>query len=238
MNVPSLQRLAVLSFVFHVTFFGAALLLLKQSARFAMPSPYVVSLVESDVKSEEPAGTQAVSQTSVPEPPKVIPKKEVSKKEAVSPSPKEPKKLTLKERRRLQESIAVLKAKKNIERIVKLRNELRKDIIPLKGNASGGKTGTLRGTAGNNIGPAVSDYYTKVRRRIWDRWGLPQDLKEKNLEAVVSIRIMKDGSVEINGIEKSSGNSLFDRSVLLAIREANPLPPPPYEMEIGVRFNP
>ena len=238
MNVPSLQRLAVLSFVFHVTFFGVALLLLKQSARFVMPSPYVVNLVESDVKSEEPAGTQAVSQAPAPEAPKAIQKKEVSKEEALSPSPKESKKLTLKERKRLQESIAALKAKKNIERIVKLRNELRRDIIPLKGSASGGKTGALRATAGKNVGAAVSDYYTKVTRRIWDRWGLPQDLKEKNLEAVVSIRIMKDGSVEINGIEKSSGSSLFDHSALLAIREASPLPPPPYEMEIGVRFYP
>ena len=238
MNVPSLQRLTILSFIFHLTFFGAAFVAIKQSARFVMPSPYVVNLVESDVKSEEPIGTQAVSHAPEPEAPKTMPKKEVSKEEAVSPTPKESNKLTWRGKKRLQESIAALEAKKNIERIVKLRNELKKDIIPLKGSAIGGKAGSLRGAAGKGVGPAVTDYYTKVTRRIWDRWGLPQELKEKNLEAVVSIRIMRDGSVEISRIEKSSGSSLFDRSALLAIREASPLPPPPYEMEIGVRFYP
>jgi len=39
-------------------------------------------------------------------------------------------------------------------------------------------------------------------------------------------------------IEKPSGNVLFDRSALRAIAKASPVTPPPYEMEIGVRFYP
>ena len=53
-----------------------------------------------------------------------------------------------------------------------------------------------------------------------------------------AIKILKDGTTIVQNIEKSSGNSLFDRSALKALAKASPLPPPPYEMEIGVRFYP
>ena len=60
----------------------------------------------------------------------------------------------------------------------------------------------------------------------------------KNLEAVISVTIMSNGTVKINSVEKSSGNVLFDRSVLRAINKASPVSPPPHEMEIGLRFTP
>jgi TonB family protein len=60
----------------------------------------------------------------------------------------------------------------------------------------------------------------------------------KEIEAIVSVKILKDGTARVQRIEKSSGNALFDRSALKALAKASPLPPPPYEMEIGVRFYP
>jgi TonB family protein len=53
---------------------------------------------------------------------------------------------------------------------------------------------------------------------------------------VISIKIDSQGKVVSQEIEKSSGNILFDRSAEKAISKASPLPPPPVEMEIGVRF--
>jgi colicin import membrane protein len=49
---------------------------------------------------------------------------------------------------------------------------------------------------------------------------------------------MRDGTIKVQGIEKSSGNALFDRSAQRAIAKATPVTPPPYEMEIGIRFYP
>jgi TonB family protein len=55
---------------------------------------------------------------------------------------------------------------------------------------------------------------------------------------VVSIRILKNGTLQVLNIERSSGIPLFDRSALRAITKASPVTPPPQEMEIGVRFYP
>ncbi len=81
------------------------------------------------------------------------------------------------------------------------------------------------------------DYCKKVRKEIWQQWVYP-DTGQKDLETIISIRIMKDGTISMQKIEKSSGNPLFDKSSIRALTKANPLSPPPYEMEISIRFSP
>ncbi len=61
---------------------------------------------------------------------------------------------------------------------------------------------------------------------------------QKDIETIVGIKILRDGTVIVQKIEKSSGNPRFDRSAIKALAKASPLPPPPYEIEIGVRFYP
>ena len=63
---------------------------------------------------------------------------------------------------------------------------------------------------------------------------------EKDLEAVISVFISKDGTIRVEKIEKPSGNRFFDRSALVALKNASPVTPPPdgAEMEIGIRFSP
>ena len=82
-----------------------------------------------------------------------------------------------------------------------------------------------------------ADYYARITKEIWQQWIFPET-GDKNLEAIISIRIMRDGTVQVSRVEKSSGNSLFDKSALRAISKASPVTPPPHEMEIGVRFYP
>jgi len=76
-----------------------------------------------------------------------------------------------------------------------------------------------------------------VISKIRQHWIFPE-AGNKDLLAIISIRIAKDGRIIVDKIEKSSGNPLFDRSALRAINSASPLPPPPEEIEIGVRFRP
>jgi colicin import membrane protein len=81
----------------------------------------------------------------------------------------------------------------------------------------------------------TDSYYALVTRKIWSEWIYPEsDLS--GLEVVITIKIDSEGKVISQEIEKSSGNILFDRSAVKAISKASPLPPPPVEMEIGVRF--
>jgi len=212
-----------------------------------MPSPYVVNLVGSEIRAEG-NGAHAVNKATGPQVPDTRPQKE---KSAVSPM-REQKKLTRNEEQQVQERIDALKAKKTVEKIAKLRN-----IISLKGSGSegkaggkaegkaggkaegkaGGKAGVSQRTAGRGEGSVEADYYAKITNEIWQQWIFPET-GDKNLEAIISIRIMRDGAVQISRVEKSSGNSLFDKSALRAISKASPVTAPPHEMEIGVRFYP
>ena len=78
-------------------------------------------------------------------------------------------------------------------------------------------------------------YYALVHRKIWSEWIYPET-GSAGLEVIITVKLDRDGKVISHEIEKSSGNSLFDRSALKAITKASPLPPPPTEIEIGVRF--
>ena len=95
-------------------------------------------------------------------------------------------------------------------------------------------------TKGTGIPSRVSSadaesYYAVITEDIWSEW-IPPDYDATGLEVIISIKIKGDGKVVSQEIEKSSGNTFFDRSASRAISKASPLPPPPVEMEIGVRF--
>lgn len=246
MNVPSLQRLTVLSFIFHITFFCAVFFAIKQSSRFVMPSPYIVNLVESEVRTVKPGSTQAVSKAPEQKIHKAVPKKEATKKkEAISPPRKESMRMRKREEQRLlEERIAALEAIKRTRKIVTLRGKLR-NIGPTKSDTPGGKGGKesktthpygVSGAAGRLT---ASDYASIITSEIHRYYETPPNLVGKDLVAVVSIRMAKDGFVRTSKIKESSGNVLFDRSVLKAIERASPLTPPPDEekMEVIVTFH-
>lgn len=235
MNQPSLQRLTVLSVVVHLTFFFAAFLVVKQSSRFIMPSPYVVNLVGPDVRTEGRGDAQEVAQArSEPQP------RPAAKEKKAEKNGEHPIAVSKTEEKRVSERIAALKAKKDVERIATLRN-----VISLKGRGDGkpaslhgdGKPVSPHGASGKGGGSAADNYYSKITRDIWQNWVFP-DTADKNLEAIIAIKILKDGSIIVSRIEKSSGSGLFDRSALRAIAKSSPVTPPPYEIEIGVRFYP
>lgn len=225
MNGPSIQRLTVLSVVFHVTFFVAAFFAVKQSTHLVMPSPYIVNLVGHDIRTGGRVETRAAGQAEIPQSTK-------ENRSAVN-RPEKTKSVGKAEERHLSEQIEALRAKERIKKLAALRS----DIISLKSSGEG-KPVPSKGTAGKAGGTIIDDYYAKIRSDIWQNWDLPPSMADKNLEAIISFRVAKDGFVQSVRIEKSSGNGLFDRSVLRAIAKSSPLAPPPYELEIGVRFYP
>ena len=232
----SLHRFTLFSLIIHIVFLGFAMLALKRTSHFLMPSPYVVDLV----------GTESVSvhgpaKVAVPGPAKVLEKAPFPEKKpsesSLPPQRKEPQEikrtqdLDKRNEQHFAEVIAAIEAKKKIERIARLR-----EVITLRGSAEG-KAQASQGPSAKREGSVMDAYYVQITKEIWQHWVFP-DTGVKNIETVVSMRIFKDGSVQVQGIEKSSGNPLFDRSALKAVVKASPLTPPPYEMEIGVRFYP
>jgi len=85
-------------------------------------------------------------------------------------------------------------------------------------------------------------YYAMIWSRIKDQWALPEGiLPGDNFEAVVGVRVRKDGTVYDIFFEKPSGNRYFDESVLKAIKKASPFPGFPESLreetlDMGIRF--
>jgi colicin import membrane protein len=220
MREPSLQKTTLLSFILHLSIFLIAIIFLKQSNYIHVTSPYTVNLVSPDVltgmKKEKSVNIFRNTEKSSQLP--VITEKEMSRKEIY------------RDQEIIEDKIAAIAAKKKIEKIVKLRS-----IISLKADNDNPKTSSL--DTSNRKGLLFDGYYSKISREIWQQWVYP-DIGRKDIEAIISIKILKDGTAIVQGIEKSSGNALFDRSAIRALAKASPLSPPPYEMEIGVRFYP
>jgi len=220
MRGPSLQKTALLSFAFHLTAFLIIFLILRQSNHMVISSPYTVSLVSPDVSRGIERGKieAVVKETREPSVPSDIPKKR--------------NKETAREKDLIDEKISAIAAKKKIEKLVRLRS-----IISLK--ASGDKYDVASKMTSPPTGKSTTfdEYYSKIMKEIRDQWNCPPQICKNDLQAVISIRILKDGTV-IAKLENGSGNTLFDRSARRAVDKASPLTPPPYEMEIGVRFHP
>jgi len=226
MRGPSLQKATIISFALHLTVFLAAILILRHSSRIVMPAPYTVSLVSQDVIK----GLDKRADVDKGRDENVV--QETKESVAPSVSAKKSKKEIAKEKEMLEKKISAIAAKKKIEKIVKLRS-----VISLKASGDKRSSNEKTDSAFPGKGNPSEDYYTKITKEIWQQWVYP-NVGKKDIEAVVSIKILRDGTAIVQKIEKSSGNSIFDKSALRALAKASPLPPPPYEMEIGVRFYP
>jgi TonB family protein len=66
-------------------------------------------------------------------------------------------------------------------------------------------------------------------------------LPRENIEAIIQVQILRNGTIANVSFEKRSGNRYFDESALKAIKKASPLPPFPAWMrdssiDVGIRF--
>ncbi|UCD34572.1 MAG: cell envelope integrity protein TolA [Nitrospiraceae bacterium] len=252
-NEPNLQKIIITSAILHVLFITLAAVPLRTKDREY--KSYFVNLV-SPADAPRPARTPAPAAPEVkkdaPPAPEVKEVQKPVKKEAPAkpvlkkreaPAPKAD--MALERTDRVKKEIERLRAisamekmkKKNQERLAGAKasdEEIARAIAVIrKGRLQGPAAG--QGIPGAKASDEYDPYYALVQSQVWSEWIYP-DLDALGLEAIISIRIGKDGRVLSQEIEKSSGNILFDRSVTKAISKASPLPPPPVEMEIGLRF--
>jgi len=224
MRGPSIQKTAAVSVLLHLTVLVLSVVLIDYSKNVVMPSPYTVSLVssfkgrssgESVQKAEEPKST-AVEKAKSPEE-----SKEVIKTDKKADDER------LNERKSELEAIAKLKRNK----------ELRRKIAEISGRAgvvkSPSRSSGKQGAAGGQKGTTADMYIAKISDEIWQEWSYPEYMK-KDLQAIVSVAIRKDGTLMDPRVEKKSGDLFFDNSVLKAIIKASPVTPPPSGMEMEI----
>jgi TolA protein len=226
MKEPSLPVTAFFSFLLHATFIFTALITIKNANHFTLPSAYIVSLVSTEVIGQSRVARDKEGTAVQPDEP-----------EQKMKLPSEPSKSKASEDAKQYSSdrIAALEATRKAKRVVKLRN-----MVSIKGDDKQGKnTKEISPPAknGGNETSILEGYAERIGKEIRQRWAFPEAWG-KNLEAIISVTIMSNGTVKINKVEKSSGNVFFDRSVLRAINKASPVSPPQHEMEIGLRFTP
>ncbi|WKZ32365.1 MAG: cell envelope integrity protein TolA [Thermodesulfobacteriota bacterium] len=106
---------------------------------------------------------------------------------------------------------------------------------PAEGRPSGGSVKTFEDKY-----PA---YYTIIKARIDDNWTYPQALRESRVSLIVAIKIARSGELVSASVEVSSGNPVFDESLVSAVWRAAPFPPLPADfegnfLETGLRFCP
>ena len=104
------------------------------------------------------------------------------------------------------------------------------------------KVGEMKG---GELSQALMLYRALVNEKIESNWALPERLSrvKGKLEAVVVVRVRRDGTVFDIKFEQKSGDSYFDDSVLKAVLKSKPFPPfpdiySPKEEEIVIRFAP
>jgi TolA protein len=156
------------------------------------------------------------------------PKEEKSVPAAKKEAEKKPEMVTPQEKSAANERIAALEAKRKIESMQRLRKSI---DISAKGTSSSTGQTSVPGTPG---GP---DYGSMIGSMIHEKFRIPESM-DKDLLAIINIRIARNGNVTILGFEKKSGNPLYDRAAIKAITDASPLPPPPSEMERAIRLRP
>jgi len=126
----------------------------------------------------------------------------------------------------LEERLSAIRAKKRIQEIA-ISNSLKSNTALSDNKLNSNKTED----------GVSSSYLSIISGLIRQNWNIP-DTIPKNLEAIVSVRILSNGQVIIEKFEKSSGNTIFDSSVIIALKKSSPLPPPKYEVIVGLRFKP
>ena len=70
-----------------------------------------------------------------------------------------------------------------------------------------------------------AEYYAQIRGKIERFWRRPSGLPN-NLKCLIRVEQLPSGEVTETRILKSSGNEIFDRSVVAAVKRASPMPRP------------
>ena len=115
------------------------------------------------------------------------------------------------------------------------------------GGGASGKAGPAggSGTGGARVLESILIYQAEIQYQIQKNWAFSQQLAGDNtqMEAVLAIKVLRNGEIEDIWFDKKSGNAYLDESAYKALVKSNPLPSLPKDYmrpyyKIGLRFGP
>jgi TonB family protein len=128
------------------------------------------------------------------------------------------------------------------ERLAALRTRYGSGGTGGGGTGRGGTGGGAAGSPADLRGIRMQAYQEWVYELIRAAWILPMPQEEaRKLQATALLIVSRDGHVTRFQLLKTSGNPMFDESLLRAIKQADPLPPLPEDyqgesLEVELRF--
>ena len=128
------------------------------------------------------------------------------------------------------------KKKAELARKKKLEEEQRKKELALKQQMEAERQQ-------RELNSALAQYIPIIKQKVSRNWNKPADL-QNGITAKVAVRLTANGEVVSAQLTRSSGNSVFDRSVVNAVYKASPLPIPQERgvnerfRELDLKFNP
>ena len=108
-----------------------------------------------------------------------------------------------------------------------------------QGDIAGAGTGEGTGIAVDAAQFPFGYFLSAIERRVSENWYTAPAKSGNGLTCVVYFRLLRNGSVQDIGVEKSSGNDFFDRSAVRAVKSASPFPPLPRGFQdefLGIHF--
>ena len=221
----------------------------------------VASVVKPEPAEKKPVKKPAVK---IPEPKPVPAVKKPPEAVSLAPKTIKPKKSLKKEtfdRSKIIDS-AIDRIEKKVEKtetdsVASAIEELKRKVAATEsqtetgtggsGKAVGGVAGPAGGSGGGGarVQESILIYQAEIQYQIQKNWAFSQQLAGDNtqLEAVLAIKVLRNGEIEDIWFDKKSGNGYLDDSAYKAIVKSNPLPPLPNDYmgphyKVGLRFGP
>lgn len=86
---------------------------------------------------------------------------------------------------------------------------------------------------GESLRGDIRDYYFSMLREINEKWWLNKGGQQVGLRgALITIVVARNGAIIQKMLVRSSGNPLFDKSIMQTLDAASPLPPLPQSFEL------
>ena len=234
------ERTVLLSAILHAVILAALAVSIRRP--YIVLHPFEVNLVAPPAKNLS-VSKSAVSVQAAPKPaahPKekaVPPPRPERQKQSMVANPQAERSAMRREQSLVKGALRRLREHEREQSLVKNALERLKGIAGVEKTVIeiGKNAPASSGAAGGNT--ALNGYLQTVRAMIMRQWFLP-DLKIHGETAVISITILKDGTIVAQGFDKHSGDALLDESAMRAIQRTGKVPPPPYQLEIAVGFTP
>lgn len=253
----------ILSVCFHLFVLEVSSFFIPKAKIYS--TPYIVTLIHEEIREEPIKGQKPrLERPKVPKKGSLVKNKSQEKKKSKKKAPGVNKKAILpkadKSKKKVKEEKkdpAIHKSYKEVQKAVaqiqqkekqKSLESIRQSVENIQQKLLEQKMAAVQETqilAQEQTNFFMKAYHNQVWNLIKSHWLIPDSGydKGKELLTVISIRVGNDGSIQDIKFESESGEPVFDRSTLMAIKRVGSFPPFPPEMpmdsiEIGVRFFP